>query len=189
MINLDKINNRRKKGRKNGKPPAPRTEIHNIKSLCIFWERRSGVTQKCRLSWLTNSALVFEHRWGAMLRGLSQWIQLWRFKGTVGQIGSAWEWYHWIGLEKDINCYRFLFFIFGLDYLIRVRSSESLHAKMNPTSYLFGSRFACAQTAIFSAELHQKCGRYINYSVDCGLWVKNSNIPQSNIDRHFTFEV
>ncbi len=26
------------------------------------------------------------------------------------QIGSAWEWYHWIGLEKDINLYRFLIF-------------------------------------------------------------------------------
>ncbi len=25
-----------KKGRKNGKPPAPRTKIHNIKSPCIF---------------------------------------------------------------------------------------------------------------------------------------------------------
>ncbi len=24
-----------------------------------------------------------------------------------GQIGSAWEWYHWIGLEKDINHYIF----------------------------------------------------------------------------------
>ncbi len=35
-------------------------------------------------------------------------------------------------------------------YLIRVK--EPLHAKMNPTSYLFGSRFACAQTAIFFAE-------------------------------------
>jgi hypothetical protein len=28
------------------------------------------------------------------------------------QIGSAWEWCHWIGLEKDINRYRFLIFKF-----------------------------------------------------------------------------
>jgi hypothetical protein len=27
---------------------------------------------------------------------------------------------------------------------------------MNPTSYLFGSRLACAQTAIFSAKPHSK---------------------------------
>jgi hypothetical protein len=50
----------------------------------------------------------------------------------------------------------FLFFIFDLEYLIRVQSSEPLHAKMNPTSCLFGSRFACAQTAIFSAKLCSK---------------------------------
>jgi hypothetical protein len=27
-----------------------------------------------------------------------------------GQIGSTREWYHWKGLEKDINRYRFLIF-------------------------------------------------------------------------------
>ena len=48
------------------------------------------------------------------------------------------------------------FFIFDIEYLIRVQSSELLHSKMNPTSYLFGSRFACAQTTIFSAELCPK---------------------------------
>ncbi len=31
-------------------------------------------------------------------------------KVPSGQIGSTWEWYHWIGLEKDINRYRFLIF-------------------------------------------------------------------------------
>ncbi len=31
-----------------------------------------------------------------------------------GQIGSAWEWYHWIGLEKDINRYMFSIFIFWI---------------------------------------------------------------------------
>jgi hypothetical protein len=31
-------------------------------------------------------------------------------KVPSGQIGSTWEWYHWIGLEKDIN--RFWFFNF-----------------------------------------------------------------------------
>jgi hypothetical protein len=56
------------------------------------------------------------------------------------------------GLEKDINRYRFYYFIFDLEYLIRVQSSEPLHAKMNPTSCFFGSWFACAQTAIFTAE-------------------------------------
>jgi hypothetical protein len=48
---------------------------------------------------------------GAMdiISGQSQ-VKQYFFKGTDGQIGSAWEWYHWIGLEKDINRYRFLIF-------------------------------------------------------------------------------
>ncbi len=31
-------------------------------------------------------------------------------KVPPGQIGSAWERYHWIGLKKVINLYRFLIF-------------------------------------------------------------------------------
>ncbi len=64
------------------------------------------------------------------------------FKGIPSsQIGSAWEWYHWIGLEKDINHYRIFVFLFWswILYMIRVQSSEPLHAKMNQTSCLFGS--------------------------------------------------
>jgi hypothetical protein len=33
-------------------------------------------------------------------------------KVPSGQIGSASEWYHWKGLEEDINRYRFLIFDF-----------------------------------------------------------------------------
>ncbi len=53
-------------------------------------------------------------------------------KVPSGQIGSTWEWYHCIGLEKNIN--RYWFFNFTLEYLKRLQSSEPLHAKMNPTS-------------------------------------------------------
>jgi hypothetical protein len=35
-------------------------------------------------------------------------------KVPFGQIGSTWEWHHWIGLEKDINRYRFLIFVISL---------------------------------------------------------------------------
>ncbi len=49
-------------------------------------------------------------------------------KVPSGQIGSTWELYHWISLEKDINRYSFLNFYFH---------SEPLHAKMNPTSCLW----------------------------------------------------
>jgi hypothetical protein len=50
-------------------------------------------------------------------------------------------WYNCIGLKKDINRYMFLIFNFDLEYFIRVKSSEPLHTKMNPTSRLLGSRF------------------------------------------------
>ncbi len=38
-----------------------------------------GVTKRCRLSWLANSAIVYEPKCGGKgggLRGLSQWVQL-----------------------------------------------------------------------------------------------------------------
>jgi hypothetical protein len=36
------------------------------------------------------------------------------FKVPFGQIGSAWEWHHWIGLEKNINRYMFFDFFNSL---------------------------------------------------------------------------
>jgi hypothetical protein len=35
-------------------------------------------------------------------------------KVSYGQTGSAWEWCHWIGLEKDIKHYRFLNFLISV---------------------------------------------------------------------------
>jgi hypothetical protein len=55
-------------------------------------------------------------------------------------------------LKRTSTAIGFLFFIFDLEYLIRVQSCEPLHAKMNPTSCLFGSQFVGAQTTIFSTE-------------------------------------
>jgi hypothetical protein len=81
-----------------------------------------------------------------ILAGLSEWF----FNSTKSQtilklpsrqIGSTLE-YHWIGLEKDINATGFWFFYFTLEYLKILQSSGPLHAKINPTSCLFGSWFA-----------------------------------------------
>ncbi len=83
-------------------------------------------------------------------------------KVPSSQIRSVWE---WIGLEKDINCYWFFIFYFWSWIFDKSSSSELLHAKMNPTSCLFGSQFACAQTAIFFRwTVLQKCRRDINSS-------------------------
>jgi hypothetical protein len=73
------------------------------------------------------------------------------------------------------------FFYFYLEHLIRVQSSEPLHAKMNPTSCSFGSWLAYAQTAIFSAKPYsKKAGETsIVLWIILRLGVKNYNIPQS----------
>ncbi len=51
-------------------------------------------------------------------------------KVPSGQIGSAWEWYYWIGLQKDINRYRFWLLIFDLEYLIRVQKFWAASCKI-----------------------------------------------------------
>ncbi len=38
--------------------------LYHIKSCIFFMTQEQGVTKKCRLSWLTNSALVYEPKWG-----------------------------------------------------------------------------------------------------------------------------
>ncbi len=74
-------------------------------------------------------------------------------KGTVR---PDWICMRVVSLESPLKGHQplyilyFLFFIFDLEYLIRVQSSEPLHAKMNPTSCLLGSRFAYLQAAILS---------------------------------------
>jgi len=48
----------------------------SLKDFCLCYLQ--GVTKRCRLSWLTNSALVYEPKCGGggELRGLSQLVQL-----------------------------------------------------------------------------------------------------------------
>jgi hypothetical protein len=62
-------------------------------------------------------------------------IQTQVFKGTIRPgLDQPWEYYHWvwIGVEKDINRYRFFKkFYFDLEYLIRVQRSGPLHTGTN----------------------------------------------------------
>ncbi len=50
---------------------------YTVYTLCLITFTQ-GFTKRCRLSWLTNSALVYEPKSGGEgeLRGLSQWVQL-----------------------------------------------------------------------------------------------------------------
>jgi hypothetical protein len=59
-----------------------------------------------------------------------------------GQIRSAFEWCHWIGLDKDINRYSFVIFLILLwNIKKKFQSLEPLHTKMPPTSCFFSTRF------------------------------------------------
>ncbi len=45
-------------------------------------------------------------------------------KVLSGQIGSAWEWYHWIGIEKNIDRYNFFIFYFKFHFWIFEKTSK-----------------------------------------------------------------
>ncbi len=59
-------------------------------------------------------ALIYLHilRSASFSAFLSQLFSVFYLKVPSGQIGSTWEWYHWISLEKDSNRYGFLIFKF-----------------------------------------------------------------------------
>ncbi len=59
-----------------------------------------------------------------------------RLKVPSGQIGSTWEWYHWIGLKKNFNRYMFLIFYFW-SWIFEKTSkfwAASCKNESNPTS-------------------------------------------------------
>jgi hypothetical protein len=109
-------------------------------------------------------------------------------KVPSGQIRSAWECYYWIGLEKDINRYRFLIFYFWSWIFQRVQRSEPVHAKRPLILLLVRITVCmCSNRGLFRRTVLQKCGRDINCSLDYGSWVKNSKILaiQTKIEQHF----
>jgi hypothetical protein len=73
-----------------------------------------------------------------------------------------------VGLGKDINPYMFVIFTFTFEYLKRLQSSEPLHTKMNPTSFLFKSRITvCLESflpisliILFDEKVHQSAALF-----------------------------
>jgi hypothetical protein len=94
---------------------------------------------------VTNSGLLYstaDERYAAPLlsyaaHGTAELSRKLTLKVPSVQIGSAWEWYHWIGLEKDINRYRILFFKFWSWIFEKRTKFWALNTKMNPNSSLF----------------------------------------------------
>ncbi len=50
-------------------------------------------------------------------------------KGSSGQIISARDWSHWIGLDKDMNHFRFLIVKVEIEFLKETQSSRRLMPK------------------------------------------------------------
>jgi hypothetical protein len=90
-------------------------------------------------------------------------------------------------MKRTSTALGFLFFIFDLEYLIRVQSSEPLHARMNPTSCLFRSLFACAQTQSFLSNRAPKM--WERHQLFCGLQLMSKEFQhlaiQTKIEHHF----
>ncbi len=73
----------------------------------------------------------------------------------------------------------FQFFIFDLEFLKQLQSSEPLHAK-RPLIFLLVRFTVCMRSSrdLFRQTVFHKCERGINCSLDCGSQVKKFIIPQ-----------
>ncbi len=90
-------------------------------------------------------------------------------KVPSGQIGFAWEWYHWISLEKDINRYRFSIFYFWS--WIFYKSSKNWAASCKNESNLllvWITICMCSNHDLYCRTVLQKFSRDINCSLDYG---------------------
>ncbi len=89
------------------------------------------------------------------------------FKGTVlsDQIRSAWEWYHWIGIDKDINCYRFWFLILILNIWKDFKKvSEPLYVKsllLLPHTVFKDPFFILAGALLFDEKILQRVAHLV----------------------------
>jgi hypothetical protein len=76
----------------------------------------------------------------------------------------------------------FLFFIFDLEYLIRVQSSDFLHAKMHPTSCLFVLKLRSFSPNC-APKMHER------HQLVCGLLLVKKKFQhpaiQTKIDEHY----
>jgi hypothetical protein len=79
-----------------------------------------------------------------------------------------------------------MFLTFDLEYLIRVQRSEPLHAKMNPTSCLFGSRlasnavFLLAGALSFDGKIRQSAALFWFGMRNDGFYLLASRNPKNN---------
>ncbi len=108
---------------------------------CTFWRSHTKKNAKGSLIGLPyilreELACSFAVRTGRVRRHL---------KGPSGQIRSAWEWYHSICLDKDINRYKFFIFKF-LCWIFEKNSKFWAASYKNPSNLLILRQTACIES-------------------------------------------
>jgi hypothetical protein len=122
----------------------------------VFWETlRNPDGRGFSRKFLTRMQITAKYDWPEILYIL-------HLKVPSGLMGSAWEWYHWIGLGKRHQPLQVF------DFLILILNSEPHHTKMHLILLLVGIMGWWSQTRL------QKCGKVNNWSLDYGLWEEYS---------------
>jgi hypothetical protein len=127
----------------------------------------------------------------ARCRDTDQWVSIWpmwrHLQVPSSQNGSAWEWYHWIGLEKEINCYRFLILYFSS--WIFDKSSKFWAASCKNESNLLLVWIMvcmCSNRNLFRRSVLKKYRREINSSLDYSSWLPQSKPKKSSTLANFS---
>ncbi len=102
-------------------------------------------------------------------------------KVPSGQIGSAWEWHHWINLVKDINHYVFWFFISFLNIWKDFKVlSRFMQKWIQPPARLDHSLHRILSSYLLAHFIWwKKSGKVLHYfGLDCGMLdnIQNENL-------------
>ncbi len=154
-----------------------RFRIFQSRIVAAFWVRYLDSRPKV----FHNSAWLYRSIFQLMQQGHS----IWNLK--VPSVRPDWICMRVVSLESPLKGHQplqvcFNFFIFDLEYLKQLQSSEPLHAK-RPLILLL-VRFTvcmCSSRNLFRQTVLNICGRDINCSLDCSSQVKNSIIPQPKL--------
>ncbi len=101
-------------------------------------------------------------------------------KVTSGQIGSVWEWYHWMDLEKDINRYGL---IFKFNFWVFEKTSYKKWIQPPACSKILSSYWLAH---FYLLKNPPKAGSFLVWIAGCWNVLLTSSNPKNNcFFRHF----
>ncbi len=99
-------------------------------------------------------------------------------KVRLGQIASAWEWYHWIDLEKD----QLLKFFDFLISVLNIWKDFKVLSRMNPTSCSSDPFFLLAGALLFVEKIRQRAALFWFGLWDVGIFYSQAVILRTIVD-------